>query len=127
MSALGMFPRGGGVAKSGLYKATGRLAVYQEWVVPISCPIPETMVGFATGSRTAPMGRSVPEPAFLHYSTAINGFRYTGIWPCDRHVFTEVEYAAAARFEDGTMNTSSAQLRLWRAANNDTPPLLPAT
>ena len=31
-------------------------------------------------------------------STAINGFRCTGIWPRDRHVFTEEDYAATSRF-----------------------------
>ena len=33
-------------------------------------------------------------------STAINGFRHTGIWPCDRHIFTNEDYAATSRFVD---------------------------
>ena len=33
-------------------------------------------------------------------STAISGFRCTGIWPCDRHVFTDEDYAATSRFGD---------------------------
>ena len=43
-------------------------------------------------------GQAYVAPATM--STAINGFRCTGIWPCDRHVFTDEDYAAASRFGD---------------------------
>ena len=31
----------------------------------------------------------------LRAEYAINGFKKTGIFPCNRHVFTEVDFAAA--------------------------------
>ena len=43
-------------------------------------------------------GQAYVAPATM--STAVNGFRCTGIWPWDRHVFTDEDCAATSRFGD---------------------------
>ena len=43
-------------------------------------------------------------------STAVNGFRCTGIWSCDRLVFTAEDYAATWRFGDQLAQAADNQL-----------------
>ena len=38
-------------------------------------------------------------------STAVNGFKCSGIWPCDRNIWTDADFAAAGRFELSYLET----------------------
>ncbi len=43
-------------------------------------------------------------------SIAVNGFKCTGIWPCNRNAWTDPDFAAAARFEPSDSGTDDIVL-----------------